>query len=467
MDTVSRPRKLQVVTRIAKEFESLLAQLDPDGAPNKQRKDDAGDAAVRWRAAAENALRTIGVGDPWLSIVSGATFAPFIARQELLGLYMLRWRIEDDLNTALSPEDDARRRLSSLLAVHGEFIVHRVEGRRGGIPIRLFPAFDAFAKGGMDAAVREAGPLAPAAAECIAYICRETAADAPYTGLPEAEQWHVGWALLTLAWHLAEAGGFAITVSRHRLCALEHAVISRFLLHISNSAVCPKCGAVLRPLQDPRKFNYQGPLSPLFECDTCRVSICFPRSAREGSIWSVEPEVLKQAKRIQSGAESAPAPSPPSTQAPELPDLAWMKSQDLRRVVAEDFVNLARCVDAGAWKAAALLGGSACEGMLLDVLERNTAVAKTYVGKPEHFPDRMSLDQMLEAAKDKGLLRDLALHLAPALRAHRDMIHPNRSRREGEVTKDHAGAVAHLAQIVATELLAASQDGRIDAFVAE
>jgi hypothetical protein len=142
-----------------------------------------------------------------------------------------------------------------------------------------------------------------------------------------------------------------------------------------------------------------------------------------------------------------------------------MRDAALRAIVEEDLVNVARCLDAGAWKAAALLAGGACEGMLLDVLERNAIITKGYLGnKAADFPDKTSLEQLIYVAKQEGLIQALALSFAPGLQQHRDLIHPNRARKAPPITQDVARSAAHSVNVVAEALHEAAKGGLLTAF---
>lgn len=142
-----------------------------------------------------------------------------------------------------------------------------------------------------------------------------------------------------------------------------------------------------------------------------------------------------------------------------------MRDAALRRIAGDDFAEMRVCLESAAHKAALLLAGSACESMLLDMLERNSTIAKTYLKKPDDFPDRVSLELLVTAAVTEGLVTDTALHLAPMVKNYRDLIHPNRVRR-GNITVDMhtAKLLAQTAVIIGRDLQAADVDGRASAF---
>lgn len=123
------------------------------------------------------------------------------------------------------------------------------------------------------------------------------------------------------------------------------------------------------------------------------------------------------------------------------------------------------CLAAQANKAALLLAGSACESILLDMLEGNSTVTKTYLKKPDDFPDRTSLEQLVHVAVEEKLVTDTAAHLAPAVKNYRDLIHPHRVRNSNiKIDELTAKALAHTAVILGRDLADASKDGRAEAF---
>ena len=170
---------------------------------------------------------------------------------------------------------------------------------------------------------------------------------------------------------------------------------------------------------------------------------------------------------VRSHATGTPKAFDVDVTGPELatPDLSWMRDAILRRIASADFEEMSACLQCGAHKSALLLAGSACESMLLDMLERNVIIAKTYLRKAEDFPDRASLEQLVGAATDQGLVTATALHLAPAMKNYRDLIHPHRVRIGNIKVDVHtAKLLAQAAVIIGRDLRDAASDGRADAF---
>jgi hypothetical protein len=118
-----------------------------------------------------------------------------------------------------------------------------------------------------------------------------------------------------------------------------------------------------------------------------------------------------------------------------------------------------------------LLGGSILEGILVDVLDRNRALASSYM-KKRRFPEEASLQDLIAIAGDSALLdppRHLltptSIALANAVTDHRDLIHPHsEARRRILVDEATARAVVHLLTIVVRDLVEANERGDIAAY---
>jgi hypothetical protein len=137
----------------------------------------------------------------------------------------------------------------------------------------------------------------------------------------------------------------------------------------------------------------------------------------------------------------------------------------LRRIVQQDFEEMSTCLDAKAVKAALLLAGSACEGLLIEALQRNAPVAQSYFKRAQDFPDRASLEQLVDAAVKESLISTASADFAPEINKYRDLIHPHRFRRgDIKVTPATARLIANAAVVLAADLADAASDGRLAAF---
>jgi hypothetical protein len=151
---------------------------------------------------------------------------------------------------------------------------------------------------------------------------------------------------------------------------------------------------------------------------------------------------------------------------------ALIESDEIRDIVVRDLIELQAAIRFGLAKCTLLLGGTILEAVLVDVLDRNRALASSYM-KKRRFPEEASLPDLIAIAGDAALL-DAPGHLltptsvaiATAVTDHRDLIHPHAEAR-GRIRIDDATsrAVVHLLNVVVRDLVEAKKRGDIDAYV--
>ena len=154
----------------------------------------------------------------------------------------------------------------------------------------------------------------------------------------------------------------------------------------------------------------------------------------------------------------------------ELDNIARLiESEEIRGIVVRDIVELKSAVRFGLAKCILLLGGSILEAVLVDVLDRNRALASSYL-KKRRFPEEASLPDLIAIAGDPMLL-DAPHHLltptsaavAKAVTDHRDLIHPHAEAR-GRVDDTTAQAIVYLLSVVVRDLVEAEKRGDIEAY---
>ncbi|MBN8609159.1 MAG: hypothetical protein J0L92_01140 [Deltaproteobacteria bacterium] len=151
--------------------------------------------------------------------------------------------------------------------------------------------------------------------------------------------------------------------------------------------------------------------------------------------------------------------------------LGFLDDEALHRIVVRDLAELAGATASGLHKSALLLCGSVLEAVLVDVLDRNRAVATTYMGRKK-FPDDASLPKLIEIAGDASLLPDgrhllseTAIGLARTITDHRDLIHPNaETRARIRIDAQTTQAMITLLGLVVRDLSEADGRGDIKAY---
>jgi hypothetical protein len=186
--------------------------------------------------------------------------------------------------------------------------------------------------------------------------------------------------------------------------------------------------------------------------------------------------------QLEMGLAPAGAPEPAGTHQDMELDVAdigelariegLMESDEMRAIVIRDLAELKHAIRFGLAKSILLLAGSILAGLLVDVLDRNRAVASSYMRK-RRFPEDASLPDLIGIAGDatlldanRYLLTPTSTALAKALTDHRDLIHPHaEARGRIRVDKATAHALVHLLGVVVRDLNEARQRGDVQAYV--
>jgi hypothetical protein len=125
----------------------------------------------------------------------------------------------------------------------------------------------------------------------------------------------------------------------------------------------------------------------------------------------------------------------------------FITDDQFRASLESDYNELNLCLEAGAWKAACVLAGSIIEAVLVDYL-----LARRYQKKD---PLKMELGEMITACQQEGILSDKTVGLTSAIRLYRNLIHPGRAVRLGEIIDENEARLAHpLVDIVVREVAA-------------
>ncbi len=146
---------------------------------------------------------------------------------------------------------------------------------------------------------------------------------------------------------------------------------------------------------------------------------------------------------------------------------AIFADHDLLAIVQRDLAELERALAAGLHKSTMLLAGSITEAILLDVCNRNPPVAAGYLKQARDYPEKASLDHLIDIAQGEGILVDIADKMA-VVRSHRDLIHPECERRTKPLVDGAtAGALVALLRIVVRDVKLAIESGSVAAYAAK
>ena len=146
------------------------------------------------------------------------------------------------------------------------------------------------------------------------------------------------------------------------------------------------------------------------------------------------------------------------TQQKELNVEFWfISAPKLQEQLASDWLEAQAVHKAKAWKSCVILCGSILEGLLLDILsqyprETEEIYTKLRQKSPPEL-SRWSLADMVEVARERGVLREGVFHLSQALREFRNLIHPGRQMREKvQLSEEEASIAVNTVRIYLREL---------------
>lgn len=162
--------------------------------------------------------------------------------------------------------------------------------------------------------------------------------------------------------------------------------------------------------------------------------IRLPQSTGSESIMSeLTPSNIDSVSELRS----RPIELPPI----DVKQFDFVSNTDLRRLLADDYIEVQRTYQVSAFKAATILSGGILEGILYDVFRRpELAGTDAYQTATENFPqkkgqaginwDAVSLSHLIAGAVKMQILPESIAKMSEGLRDFRDCIHPNAELRD-------------------------------------
>ncbi len=145
--------------------------------------------------------------------------------------------------------------------------------------------------------------------------------------------------------------------------------------------------------------------------------------------------------------------------------LGFLKSDELKTNVKKDLEDLMSLQYTNAHKAVLIFCGIIIETILLDILDRRPDVAQSYFNKTKYWPEKASLEDMINIAKRENLISETSAKIGEILKIHRDLVHPYRIFRSRIVIdSDTAKAMVLLLKMIVRDLGIAYNDGYIKAY---
>jgi hypothetical protein len=461
-ETLTRTRTIEFLKNYIIEGSKLTS-----GAPRRLgdvlRRDDPRTPEERWRDDVAKVLQQVDGAGGWTSLILPTdTSLPSMTRAtELLGVLVCRI----EAGRPFDLKEDHRDALATMskLVIWADHLASLSNGNYevSAWDVRDYETFLQDLPLVVDAAERSlVGRIdRKSMSHALALVRAHLDIDS-FVARLNHRMFHAAWAMWALAWWMSDATNDRFTISHTPCATFREVKITRAEFATRGRVTCPRCSGEVSFARDELR-NIELPMAQ-WTCRSCNIAGVFPEKTPPDSPWVQSPDPdtdLNAALDADAGDMAAQTHF-------EMPDLTWMKDDALQRIVTTDFAEMRACLAARAPKAALLLAGSACEAMLLEVLERNTVVTKSWFQKkPDDFPDRASLEQLVEVAMKEGLMTTVSSDFAPEMRKYRDLIHPHRQRRSDiKVNPATARLLANAAVVLAGDLADAAVDGRIAAF---
>jgi hypothetical protein len=127
----------------------------------------------------------------------------------------------------------------------------------------------------------------------------------------------------------------------------------------------------------------------------------------------------------------------------------FITDEQFRATLEADYNEMVTCSEAGAWKAVHVLAGSIIESVLVEYLAASGATSGD--------PLKMTFAELIDAGRKAGVLTPKSAELSRALKTYRNLIHPGRAKRLGEVADEDGATVAQALVSMIVRDVAATQ----------
>jgi hypothetical protein len=152
-----------------------------------------------------------------------------------------------------------------------------------------------------------------------------------------------------------------------------------------------------------------------------------------------------QGKNALALIREALAKCPDQTPSPITAELLFITDTSLRDSIRLDISTATSAFHNGEWKAATVLAGTASEALLLWAVG-NSPDFESLPSKPKESPERWHFGEYITVASKLSLIKPNTVRQATLAQNFRNLIHPGRAQRLGEVC-DRATALTALAAV--------------------
>ncbi len=132
-----------------------------------------------------------------------------------------------------------------------------------------------------------------------------------------------------------------------------------------------------------------------------------------------------------------------------MPSFDFITNKDFRQSLEADHAEMLSCLEVGAWKSAQVAAGSIVEALLID----NLLVSPNPQRKQKNLLT-LDLGTAIDISIEEKILTTRTADLCSVIRSYRNLIHPGRQIRLGEISpgKDSASIAQSLVEIIVSEL---------------
>jgi hypothetical protein len=126
-----------------------------------------------------------------------------------------------------------------------------------------------------------------------------------------------------------------------------------------------------------------------------------------------------------------------------LSEFTFIADSNLRAVLERDYQEIQRAFAARCWKSVIILSGGAIEAILLDLLQKNSVVAKASPKAAKSYDlTRWDLKNLIDVSVDCKLVSASVEKLSNPVREFRNLIHPGNEIRNRLIFGEEEARIA-------------------------
>jgi hypothetical protein len=316
--TTIRREKLRAIERAVSHGYTALRKIREAQAKRNAIQDILQAEVTDWKTKSIKWLEEACLAGEWKSLIAETPLTQTNLLLALEDLEVLKWRLRDQDDDTLSTDDREMMRVRSWLDIWSAWLISEGRGHgRGDYEYEESIAFPSKLKQTLRIAIEWSVKQQD---EVLKSLVVRTAAiiENRYDNqhvpphVRSVDAWHIGWAMLVIAWLLADVVGRVIPCNELRLCNLAEAQLARRIYQEAGVVECPRCQSDITP-RHARKTGRTSFQSVSAECESCEMVVLFPDQALPESVWNGP--ALKMSPKVETAHQDQSAGGVPG--APE------------------------------------------------------------------------------------------------------------------------------------------------------